>query len=201
VSPTTLTGFQGRQLTLSCGRYYFDNVTGTGLGLTLTGRTAIFVAGDFDVQGSSQLMLDAGAELDLFVAGNLRLGGADAFGWSDAPAKVRIYVGGTTVSLDGSIGLAANVYAPNAIVHADASLAVKGALFAGGLDVQGAVDVEYDEAILDILGCQTPGGACNSCHDCEGTACKGGTCGACTVDADCCAPMQCSAGRCVEVVR
>jgi hypothetical protein len=201
ISPAELAGFLGKELTLSCGRYYFDGIHGTNLGLHLTGRTAIFVAGDFDVSGASTLTLAPGAEVDLFVTGNLRIAGAQSFGWVDAPAKVRIYAGGADVTLDGAIALAANLYAPAAVVHARASLDVSGALFAGGLDVQGAVTVKYDEAILAVQGCQAPAGSCKTCHDCEGTACNGGTCGACTTDADCCAPTRCADGRCVQTIK
>ncbi len=203
VTAATLSKFENIDVTLPCGKYYFDAIQGTNLRLTLTGRTAIFVAGDYDVAGASHLALAVGAELDLFVGGNLKVGGATAFGWSAAPAKVRVYVGGTSVALAGSIGLGANLHAPNAVLTTEASLDVKGSLFARALDVTGAVNVDYDEAIMDLQGCQAPGGGCSSCRDCEGAtpACKGGKCGACVVDGDCCAPMVCNAGKCTQTIR
>jgi len=38
---------------------------------------------------------------------------------------------------------------------------------------------------------------CNTCLDCNGQACNGGSCGSCQSNSDCCAPLLCKGGTCV----
>lgn len=63
--------------------------------------------------------------------------------------------------------------------------------FVGGNLVCNATCDGYDQS-----GCHE----CESCMDCEGQACMDYECGACITTADCCAPLVCSAGVCVECV-
>lgn len=190
-------------LTLECGRYYFDSVNVEGsVRLHITGRTAIFVKGDFDVAGRFDLTMDPGAELDLFIAGNLSTSGTSTFGSLASPARMRVYVAGTKVDATGSGELAANIYAPNAIVNFSGGSAIRGAVHAKKVEASGELDINYDEAILALEGCGSAKSeaTCKSCNDCD-AACIGGKCTACVTSADCCAPLQCSNGACIPSVR
>jgi hypothetical protein len=186
---------------LPCGRYYVDGIHGGSVTIEVHGRVALFVDGDLAVDQALVVRLDAGAELDLFVAGNVALMGTVTVGDTSAPAHVRIYVGaGLTVSANNT-SLSANVYAPNATVALATNFTMRGAIFAKALQFSGTFDIEYDTAVLQVpgnSGCQPSGGGCTSCNDCSGAtpACIGGTCRACVIDADCCAPLRCTAGRC-----
>ncbi|MBI5532897.1 MAG: hypothetical protein HY898_09295 [Deltaproteobacteria bacterium] len=204
LTPSSLTNFGNLSLAIGCGRYYFDAITGGNLSLTVAGPTAIFVAGDFDAVASINVL--PGSQLDLFVAGNLHLSGAWQLGSSDAPANTRVYVGGTSLTLDGAFAFNANLYAPKADVSIkNSAFGIKGALLARRIEILGvAGNVTYDQAVQELTGCQPSGGGCKSCHDCGGTtpACKGGACVACTSNADCCPPQACIPdGRCVTVVK
>ncbi len=201
IDPKSLVEFDSKDLTLNCGRYYFDAITGSSLHLHLKGRTAIFVRGDFDLKGSVTLRLEPGAELDLFVGDNFALSGSTVFGDTDAPARIRVYVAGKQVELAGATTLAGNLYAPHAKVGHEGSLTVRGSLFAESIEAEAALDLVYDEAVLKVQGCRKPDAGCATCNDCGGNACKGGKCGACTSDADCCAPLRCSGGECLPSVR
>jgi len=197
--PDALTGLPGvTDLTLGCGRYYFDRVAAVS-GVThvrLTGRTAIFVDGDFDVGGLFSMDFDPQAELDLFVKGNVSMTGVHTFGLPGAPARFRMYVGGTTVDLTGVSSLGVNLHATRATFIDSGVLTLWGSLYARTLNLSGNESFHYDSAVLDIDGCTPPG---QSCHDCSGAtpACNQGTCGACASNADCCAPLECSMGVCV----
>jgi hypothetical protein len=199
IDRTILSASTAHNLTLACGRYYFDGMAGD-VSLKLLGRTAIFIGGDVDV-GSLKLNLDPDAEVDLFVAGGLGLNGT--FSSNSAAAKVRVYIGGTNVTISGFVGLNGNVYAPNAVMLMSSTFEMTGSLLAKQLQFSGDFTIHYDEAILDTQGCDLPGQTCTSCHDCEGTtpACKGGTCVACQVNDDCCAPLVCRSGKCVVDIR
>jgi hypothetical protein len=205
LTPTSLArGMGDRDLTLDCGRYYFTEITQQGgVTLRLKGRTAIFVAGDISPNGGLNVVFEGGAELDLFVVGDVALNGEGGFGDPQAPARVRVYVLGARVSVNGDARLAGNLYAPNAVVGLNGSNTTRGSVYARSLGQNGALDIEYDEAVLKVQGCAPPAGACASCRDCAGAtpACKGGTCGACTSNADCCAPLMCQAGACVPSIK
>jgi hypothetical protein len=185
---------------LPCGQYYVDGIHGGDVELDVTGRVALFVDGDLNVNAGFKIVLAPGTELDLFVAGNVGLQGTTSLGDVNAPARMRLYVGGGTVTLSANATVGANVYAPGADVQLASSFEMWGALFAQSLQFSGDFTIHYDTSVLQEPGCTLPGGPCKTCDDCAGTtpACKGGTCTACASSADCCAPLQCDAqtGRC-----
>jgi hypothetical protein len=189
----------GTNLTLECGRYYFEGVAigGGTTTLHLQGRTAIFVHGDFNVESLFSVQLDPGAELDLFITGNVALSGASDFGSKNTPAKIRLYVGGTKVELISLATLGANIYARSATFTANGTLSLWGSLYADKIALTTLADFHYDSAILETEGCEPPGQACVDCQACSGASCIAGTCAACQSSADCCAPLACREGACV----
>jgi hypothetical protein len=190
--------------TLGCGRYYFDSIDGDDVTLSITARAAIFVAGDLHAHTKLDIELTPGAELDLFVGGNLLLDGDATIGSPDKPARARVYVGGSTFTLTGNAHLGANLYAPKADVQLSSALEMSGSLFVSSLLLSGSFTIHYDESILDSTGCAPSGGSCKSCHDCAGAtpACTAGSCAPCTTDGDCCAPLVCRPpGRCIPDIR
>ena len=202
VSDGTLASFgASKTLDLSCGRYHFQQISGTDLTLRLGGRTAIAVAGDVAISGNLTLELSPGAELDLFVLGNLKLTDG-AFGSAARPAAVRAYVAGSSVVLPGGVTIDANIYAPAALLAVGATTEISGALFAQRFSFGGPVSVHYDQAILSGGGCPAASSTdtCSSCRDCGASAaCRQGSCAACVTDTDCCAPLTCQTGRCEPV--
>jgi hypothetical protein len=185
---------------LQCGQYYVDGIHGGAVELDITGRVALFVDGDLDVDAGLKIVLFPGAELDLFVAGNVALQGTTSLGDVNAPARMRLYVGGGTVTLSANATVGANVYAPSADVQLASSFEMWGALFAQSLQFSGDFTIHYDTSVLQLPGCASTESPCKTCDDCAGAtpACKGGTCSACASSADCCAPLDCdtTTGRC-----
>jgi hypothetical protein len=192
-----------KTLTLPCGRYAFDAIRGDAITLRLTGRTAIFVATDLDVTSALAIELGPQAELDLFIARDFHLNGTAIFGSTKAPAKVRVYIGGASVTLSGQATVGANVYAPNADLAFASAYEMSGALFAKRFAFSGDFTIHYDEAIIETQGCQPPASSCSTCHDCSGAtpSCKNGSCAPCQTSADCCAPLVCHSGSCVLDLR
>jgi hypothetical protein len=201
LTASSFASFPASAVALPCGQYYFDGVGGGPVNLTIGGRAAIFVNGDFNAQNGLQLALSPGAELDLFITGNLLLSDA-TLGAPDSPARVRVYVGGSTFTLAGTATLGANIYAPSANVALASDFDMAGSLFVGSLQLSGSFAIHYDESILSTAGCAASGGSCGSCHDCFGAtpACIAGTCAPCQTDSDCCAPLRCSQGKCYDEI-
>jgi hypothetical protein len=189
---------------LPCGRYYVAGIDGDTVALQVDGRVALFVAGDIAVTQDLSIELAPGAELDLFVAGSVSIMGGFEIGNADSPSRTRMYVGGATLALSANASpLAANIYAPNAVLELASDLEMWGSIFADHVQLSGDFAIHYDTSVLQVAaasGCARAAGPCQSCNDCSGAtpACKTGTCAPCTTTADCCAPLGCdSSGRCV----
>ncbi len=194
-------------VTLPCGRFFFEHIGGIGnIIVNVTGRAAVFVDESVDATGNLEFRLAPGAAVDLFIRGNLVLTGRAVFGSRERPAGSRIYVGGDgDVLLIGAGGFVGNLYAPRSLVTAVGYAEVWGSIFARDFQCPGYANFVYDSAIQHAGdSCDQPPPPKDSCDHCGtctgGTACVGETCGACTLDGDCCSPMICSGGKCIEYV-
>lgn len=190
----------GTSLELPCGRFYFDGVHGAGdLTLRITARTAVFIEGDLSLGGDLRVELVGDrAEIDLFVSGNVVAPGAFVLGSADAPARARLYVGGTgTVQLSGSALAAGNVYAPRAELVAAGGLELYGSIFVERINSTGPIAIHYDRAINRAGEECPPPVECTGCGDCGSRACIDGTCTDCTSNGDCCGDDICEDGLCV----
>jgi hypothetical protein len=137
-------------LDLPCGEYYLETLrsgSGGALELRIHGHVGIFVAGDVRLGDNLTVTLDAGATLDLVVAGSFYTTGR-VFGSPASPAGTRLWVGSTTVSLPDQVQFGAFVYAPAAVFSAGAGMTFSGSLFVGTLSVAGDVRLGYDPALL-----------------------------------------------------
>jgi hypothetical protein len=169
------------------------------------------------VTGALWFDLAPGAELDLFIKGNLVLTGATAFGNVTRPADFRVYVGGkseltgtpSAVLLTGAQLFGANLSAPNSFINSEGAMFVRGSIFGKNIHADAAIHVDYDREVLERAddeqclppppdGEEPPPECTSSCDEsCGSQACIDGSCGACDSDDDCCAPLICHEnGRC-----
>ena len=143
----------------SCGQYYLTKIETSALGaltLRIHGHVGIFVEGDVRLGGNLAVALDPGSDLDLVVAGSFYTQGR-LFGSPDAPARTRLWVASTTVSLPDQIQFAALVYAPAAVLSAGAGVTLSGTMFVDTLAAAGDVRIVYDEAAaLGGEACDVP---------------------------------------------
>lgn len=197
-----------RRIDFPCGRYYLTSINvSEPLVLHTTGNTAIFVDGDVIARGALTLSVDPGYELDVFVAGSLRVVGRFAVGSPQSPALTRMYLGGSVpLTLSNTTTLAGSLYAPNAPVTAAAPTEIFGSLNVGDLAISAAVQLHYDRQMSkagDWCSASVPdagAASCQSCMDCGNQACIGGRCASCQMSEDCCPPLVCAQGRCVLVL-
>jgi hypothetical protein len=191
---------------LPCGRLFFTSVGAHApVTLTVAGRTAIFVGGDFVADQDIAVDVPQGGELDLFIEGNVLAAGQLRLGRVDNPALARVYVGGSgTVNLQNAANVSGNLYAPKAevVLGSGAPVTVFGSIFAGGLNAGAPLTVHFDESVArDVAGCPPSGGACSTCRECGNQACSAGVCGACLDSTQCCPPSVCRSSTCVLDVR
>lgn len=212
-STTWASGTGPSELRLPCGRYYLTGIQhGGGLRIVAEDRTVLFVDGDLRVDGPMQIDLEPGAEVDLFIAGQLALGASIRFGDPSAPSAVRTYVGGTgIIDLQASAGFGGNLYAPRASIVFGASARVYGAVFGDDVSFSGAAEVHYDNALRSAGDpCDEPDGgvgADGGVTDDAGVAPDGGVppdagpvgctgCGECAAPEGCVIPPGEVAGEC-----
>jgi hypothetical protein len=78
-------------------------------------------------------------------------------------------------------------------------LEMYGSIFTNHFDASGDTIVHYDNGAVRLgEECPQPTGACESCRDCNNQACNNFQCGQCTADSQCCAPLVCRGGACVQ---
>ena len=115
---------------LPCGLYFLDGVGGQGtLTIHATGRAAVFVRGD---HAPLAVKLDQGAELDLFVEGELHLAPSQ-LGDPSRPTALRLYSAGAVVIDLSQVALSALLYAPDATMTSSASRDLFGSLVVGNV--------------------------------------------------------------------
>jgi hypothetical protein len=186
---------------LSCGRAYLSGIGGGGsLTVRVTGRSAIFVDGSIGAMGDLHFDVAPGAEIDVFVKGNVAALGRLVLANKDRPSAGRLWVGGSQpITLVGPwVG---NLYAPHADVTAHVALDVWGSIFADNFSSDLSTTFVFDRSIIETGGtCEAPqpsDGECRTCGVCSGgSACVSGTCGPCLADTDCCGLSTCANGTC-----
>jgi Stigma-specific protein, Stig1 len=206
-----------QRLDLPCGNYYFTEIKPQhALTIVAHGHTAIYVQGDISSSNPIEVTLDPGMTLDVFIAGTLNVSQVVTLGNPNYPALMRVYVGTTgTVVFSQVAHIAADFYAMYAHPVSWSQVAtVFGSVYVGDFIGSQVTSIHYDRAALSA-GESCPGlvpvfdagpgvdaaippvPPCQSCTDCGNQACVSGTCGGCTDDSQCCAPLQCENGTCV----
>ena len=191
---------QAAEWSLPCGRFYVTAIGGSrDIRLQVTGRSALFVAGDVATSGKLDIDLAPGAELDWFVGGNLALGNIGVLGSPSAPAALRIYVAGSgQISLPREL-IYGTLYAPNADVALTGIGDFHGSISAARVTSLTDIIVHYDAAVQhasDACAEEVPSD-CSGCSECPaGQTCLQDSCVPCSSDADCCSPLVCNEGRC-----
>jgi hypothetical protein len=213
LDPAVLTNFgPTTRLDLPCGSYYLNSInTNQSLTIVAHGHTALYVGGNINTNGDFAISVDPTGSFDVFVKGTIITNQKFAVGSLNAPALMRLYLGSTSaLNLNQGFQLAGNLYSALSSVIENQTADIYGAIFSGAFNSNQNTIIHYDSAIT-TQGQNCPGGGgnpgvdggappmqCNSCGDCANQACVNHTCGACTTDADCCAPLMCIMGQCVS---
>jgi hypothetical protein len=130
----------------------------------------------------------------------------NVFGSAAYPALSRLYIepntpGTLALNLPFDAQLNGNVYIANGEFNSASPTEVFGAIETTEFNSANDITIHYDRQVLHVADwCQRPtSSGCSSCGDCNNQACINGQCSVCTEDSQCCAPLVCSQGRCVDV--
>ena len=134
--------------TARCAQYALQDGEVAGVLISLLESAAVYVPGDLHVTGDLVVDSEAGAEIDLFIAGDVRIDGRVRIGTGDGQGPVRIYVGGAgTVQLSSGVEVYGALYAPRAELVLSAPLTLRGALFIRRIAASAALAVHYDTSV------------------------------------------------------
>jgi hypothetical protein len=187
------------RIDLPCGEYYLKGASLSGsTTIVAHGHTVIFIDGSLSAsQFLSIDVADSTSTLDMFVSNTITSTGTIRIGNPNYPALTRVYLGTTgSFELSSEILISGNIWVGYGTVLWTSDLDMFGAVFSNDFQVQAPMRLHYDQAVVNAgSGCAPPI-RCTSCSDCNNQACNSGTCGACTTDADCCAPLTCNMGKC-----
>jgi hypothetical protein len=152
LSASALEGFSGSQrLELPCGRFYLDRISGQG-GLTLVaqGRTALFVGQGVSLGEHLTVEVQgAGAELDLFIAGDVAVTGPLRLGGGTKLPRMRVYIAGTgTLTVEVDSALAGHLYAPQTLLRLSGNADIFGSVVARRVEASSTALFHHD---LDVL--------------------------------------------------
>jgi hypothetical protein len=153
-----LAGFNSDQeRTLPCGRYFLTRLAGAGaLSIRAQGNVALFVEGNVELDQTLTLQPEPGARLSVFVAGNMRVGGAFTLGGDPSGSeRSALYLASRgTLNLRGSTRVVGALYAPRAELVAAGDLEVFGSLFVRRAAPEGDLVLHQDVAAVESADCR-----------------------------------------------
>ena len=149
------------QLHLSTGNYYVTSSAVVGsTAIVIDGNVSVFVDGNLAQVGATQWQISSGAQLDLYVAGNVESVGKLTAGNASAPDAFRLYIGGSGTTSLGAVGQSdfyGALYAPTADVSYVGDTHVVGSIFAKSIIGVGALTINYGDATMPPESCTPPG--------------------------------------------
>jgi hypothetical protein len=121
---------------------------------TITGNVVLVVTADVTIKGEIQLA--TGATLQIYVAGDMDVGGTGIANMDGLPENFQIFGSSTTsqtIKLHGNGAVQAVIYAPYASVElkgGGASGEMMGSVVANDVFINGTYEFHYDEALEDV---------------------------------------------------
>jgi hypothetical protein len=139
-------------LELPCGKFFLSSIQSNQGRVTLRAieRTALFIAGNITLGGAFAVEIAPGAELDLFIGGNVNLMELVRIGNPERPQALRLYIGSSgSINWPEKSILAGNLYAPKTdLVLNGSSFEIFGAMVVNHVLTNSDLTIHYDRAII-----------------------------------------------------
>jgi hypothetical protein len=152
-----LNGFTGtRSVTLGCGRYYLTRIAGSdALSLEISGRVALFIGDNIELNQGLTLSLQEGATAEIFLAGGMTIDGRLELGSGNDGNRVLLAVGGDrNIQLNGAAIIQGSLYAPRAALVTQGTLEVHGGMFVRRANLGGATRVHFQPLAPPPVDCR-----------------------------------------------
>jgi hypothetical protein len=151
LAPTALSAAPtAPRIDLPCGTFFLDGIDTGAVTIAVHGHALLAIGGNVTTRANFVVQLDAGAELDMLLGGQLTVSGGGTFGAAGAAARFRIWAAGTApLNLDSAPAVSAVIHAPLAPVSAPAGLPLSGSILARSIAIGADSTVHFDRAILE----------------------------------------------------
>lgn len=150
------------EIRLTTGSYYIGSSALVGQAqIVIDGNVSVFVDGSLATVGSAQWQFSPGAQLDLYVSGDVASVGQLVAGDPAAPTSFRLYVGGSGTTALAAVGQTAfygDVYAPLADVSYTGDTKIVGSIFAASIIGTGRLEIDYGDSTAPPSSCTPPTG-------------------------------------------
>ncbi len=149
-----------QHLALPCGHFYLSGSDiETDLTILANGRTAIYIDDTFTTDGDLRILPAPGAELDLFIDGQITAEGTLTLGSPNYPAATRIYID-DQILLEDDVQLNGYLLGEDHITL-EGNIEVFGGLFGGNrLSAEGNTSVHYDHQVREATDPELTNGTC-----------------------------------------
>ena len=154
--PGSTAGSINKDVNVNTGDYKVNNISLSSNShkdtLTIDGNVRIYVTGDVNLSGISQIVINPGASLQIYVAGSVSAAGNGIINNSSTPIKNQWYGlnSSTSWSYTGNAQWIGTIYAPSASVSfkgGGSSGDASGSVVANNITLAGQVQFHYDEAL------------------------------------------------------
>jgi len=137
-------------LTRTTNNYQYDSITLSGNSkLTLSGEINIYVTGNIQTSGNSQIIIEPDSAVSVYFDGNTSISGNGVWNKTKDPSELSFFgrPTSTNVSLSGNSDFYGTVYAPSAGLDISGNGCIYGAVGGGTLTLSGNAKVHFDEQL------------------------------------------------------
>jgi len=138
------------RMVLTSGDYVIDSINMSSSDkILIQGKVRLQVRGNISMTGSSQIVIDAGGTLELYVAGTADIGGGGVMN-TPGYAKNFSLIGlptSTAISYHGNAQFVGTIYAPQAAISLGGTTDAMGAFVGASMSLSGGMGIHYDEAL------------------------------------------------------
>lgn len=189
---------------LPCGHYYLNDVdVNERVTIIAHGNTALYIDGDVRFGSEVVIAPATGAELDIFVTGDVTFEHRGFLGSANYPALMRMYVGGddgVTATIQ-RMELAGYIYAVPGGLDFGHRMRVFGGMYTQDFDTAHRTNIHFDRRVLTVgQDCPEDDDDDDDDNGDDDDDTPGDLCvpegGSCDSTADCCTPLECHEGIC-----
>ena len=140
--------------TFTAGTYRFDDFDIKSKAvITIEGDVTLYVDGDFNVAGQSQILIENGASLTIRHGGSdFSLTGGGVLNLTQRPENLQIYSTAASVKFAGNAGFYGVVYAPDASLRPTGTSDLFGSFVGKEITITGNVNIHFDEMLASAVG-------------------------------------------------
>ena len=138
---------------IGSGQYRVSSLKLSGQSVVrIAGAVTMYISGDFQMSGQSEIIIEPTASLTLYVSGSFDMSGQGIINQANKPANLLVYGTSTctSVKLSGQADFYGGVYAPMALGHFTGQADIFGSVITDTFFASGQGSIHFDENLLNL---------------------------------------------------